>query len=482
MSDPHQTGERHSSLETQENKYLHYCTAYNRIPVTTFTDVVSGRRDDRKEYRRMVDFVMRGGADEIVVQYLDRFGRNPKEILRRYWELQDHGISVVATDEDIREELVLLVRAGIAGAESRRNSERVRANMGSAIKKGIHVGRPPYGLQSVKDVKGDGVTVRWEFDPAEAPLVREMWQLAVKENLGYKSIADRMTAGGHCARGGRPFASYTVEKILTNPAIMGTLVYGTKPRKGNPKMDIVEIPEFFPAMLSQEEWQQLRERQRIRAEAPRGRAHSSEYMLSGIARCGHCGGPMVGKAGYSYKGKQYRNYYCSKAMRSRGMCSYYNGHSAAKLENMILDYLGQFSDPIRVREYLAIAESKDTERYEAELKRIEKRLKDMDTEFLSRLNDLLKRKILTETEFAQANESARSQKEDLEVRKAELTKLIKQAKSSEAMIQKIPHSIKTFTEAFKFLEPRQQKAHLQTILSAARIYNDGRIELEFRGE
>ena len=191
---------------------------------------------------------------------------------------------------------------------------------------------------------------------------------------------------------------------------------------------------------------------------------------------------MVGKAGYSYKGKQYRNYYCSKAMRSRGMCSYYNGHSAAKLENMILDYLGQFSDPIRVREYLAIAESKDTERYEAELRRIEKRLKDMDTEFLSRLNDLLKRKILTEEEFAQANEASRSQKADLEVRKAELTKLIKQAKSSEAMIQKIPQAIKTFTEAFKSLEPRQQKAHLQTILSAARIYNDGLIELEFRGE
>jgi hypothetical protein len=43
-------------------------------------------------------------------------------------------------------------------------------------------------------------------------------------------------------------------------------------------------------------------------EAPRGKVHSSEYLLSGIAKCGHCGGPKVGKAGYAYNGKQYKNH------------------------------------------------------------------------------------------------------------------------------------------------------------------------------
>ena len=26
--------------------------------------------------------------------------------------------------------------------------------MGTAIRKGIHVGRPPYGLEAIKDIKG----------------------------------------------------------------------------------------------------------------------------------------------------------------------------------------------------------------------------------------------------------------------------------------------------------------------------------------
>lgn len=257
VSDLKQMGERHNSLETQETRFQEYCQRYSLTPIATFTDVVTGRRDDREEYLRMVDCAKQGGADVIVVQFLDRFGRNPKEILQRYWELEAHEVSVVATDEDIREELVLLVKAGMAGAESRQISERVRANIGTAVSKGVHAGRPPYGLRPIKDVTEGKVIIHWELEPEEAPVVREMYRLAVEENLGYKAIADRLSAKEYRAHAGRPFAAYTVQRILTNPAGMGTLVYGRRPRKGNPRMDHVEIPGFFPAILSVEEGKRL---------------------------------------------------------------------------------------------------------------------------------------------------------------------------------------------------------------------------------
>jgi site-specific DNA recombinase len=214
--------------------------------------------------------------------------------------------------------------------------------------------------------------------------------------------------------------------------------------------------------------------------APRGRAYSSEYLLSDIAKCGHCGGPMVGKVGYAYKGKQYKNYYCSRATKSRAQCPFYNGHSAAKLESEILKYLGEFSDPIKVRLYLASTEKQDTEKYEVELKGVEKRLADLEAQLITQLDGLLKRKILTEQEFARVNEKVRSQKADLENRKEQLTRLLSQARASEALIERVPRVIKTFVEAFQSLEPRQQKSHLQTILKSANVYKDGRIELEFR--
>lgn len=52
--------------------------------------------------------------------------------------------------------------------------------------------------------------------------------------------------------------------------------------------------------------------------------------------------------------------------------------------------------------------------------------------------------------------------------------------ATEAMVERVPLAIQTFEEAFQSLEPRQQKAQLQTILKAANVYKDGRIELEFR--
>ena len=81
----------------------------------------------------MVEYALAGNAEVIVVQFLDRFGRNSREILQRYWQLEDFGVKVVTTDEDIKDELLLLIKAGSAGAESKRTSERVRANMSRAV-------------------------------------------------------------------------------------------------------------------------------------------------------------------------------------------------------------------------------------------------------------------------------------------------------------------------------------------------------------
>ncbi len=44
---------------------------------------------------------------------------------------------------------------------------------------------------------------RWELHPVEAPIARQMFRLAVEENLGYKGIADRLTQMGFLGWVGR---------------------------------------------------------------------------------------------------------------------------------------------------------------------------------------------------------------------------------------------------------------------------------------
>ena len=422
----------------------------------------------------MVEYAIQGNTDVIVVQYLDRFGRNPREILQRYWELQDAGVSVVATDEDINEELILLIKAGIAGAESRRTSERVRANMSRAVEKGVHAARAPFGLRRIYH----GKEVSWEKDPVEASAVKEMYRLSVEENRGYKAIADLLNEAGHHARSGRPFSSFTIQRVLSNEAMMGDLTYGKKPKKGNPQQELVRVKAFFPAIFNETEWTTLQKRLEIRRESSRGRAHSSEYLLSGIARCGYCGGPMTGKAAASYKGRQYRNYWCSRATRSRALCEHYNGHSTTKLESAVLEYLSQFSDPEIVKQHIESADQAELTARETELKDIELALADLDSQFTQNLG-FMRRGVLNEQEFVKANNLAREQVSALQTQKGSLAEWVDQQKERDQTTERVPGMVKTFIEDFQAMEPRVRKSHLQTILKSAHVRRNS-IELEFR--
>ena len=235
VSSERQAREDRSSLGTQEARIRAEVSTRDGILVKLFCDVESGRRDDRPEYQRMVRYVLEEDVDVVLVQYLDRFGRNPKEILSRIWELEEHGVSVEATDQNIKDdELMLMVHAGVAGQESKRTSERVRANMGSSARKGTHSGKAPYGFRPVREIKdGRAVVVRWEIEETEAEIIREMARLSSEENLGFKAISDNLNDRG-MRRESRHWVPSSIQQILRNPVIKGLTVYGRNQKKGNP--------------------------------------------------------------------------------------------------------------------------------------------------------------------------------------------------------------------------------------------------------
>ena len=94
------------------------------------------------------------------------------------------------------------------------------------------------------------------------------------------------------------------------------------------------------------------------------------------------------RKGYARKGRQYRNYYCTTAMTSRARCAYYNGHATGKLEAAILEHLGQYSDPKKVRELLDASEKQEIRRRGTELKQVERRLAEVEADFAVELSQL----------------------------------------------------------------------------------------------
>ena len=187
----------------------------------------------------------------------------------------------------------------------------------------------------------------------------------------------------------------------------------------------------------------------------------------------------MGKKGAMWKGKHYVNYYCSRAMRGRALCATYNGHSARKLETAILEYLGQFSNPHKVREHMAAAERRQIKQREAELRTTENGLAELEARFVQHLG-LLNRRVIDEAEFTRANESIRGQRVALAERQQDLEQWLGEQRNKVSAAKRMPEAIRSFLEDFRSMDVRVQKAKLQTILAAAHVHRDGKIELDFR--
>lgn len=351
--------------------------------------------------------------------------------------------------------------------------------MGNSARKGTHSGKAPYGFRPIREViDGRAKVIRWEIEDTEAEIIREMARLSSEENLGFKAISDNLNDRG-LRRESRHWVPSSIQQILRNPVIKGLMVYGRNQKEDHPAQELIEVPGVFPPILTNEEWDTLQQRMDIRKGAPRGSVHKSNYLLSGIARCGHCGGPMTGKTGGAYKGRVYRSYQCVRAKKSKEDCAYHNGHNAKRIEPAVLEYLGQFSDPKRVAQLLKESGSTELKRKKTDLTKLERQLTSLDKDFQENLA-FLKRGLLNDEEFAKANIERRTERASVEIRLAELREELHKAETTRESITSLPERVTSFAESFEQLEVPKAKAMLQMILKGAYIWTDGRVELEFR--
>ena len=94
--------------------------------------------------------------------------------------------------------------------------------------------------------------------------------------------------------------------------------------------------------------------------------------------------------------------------------------------------------------------------------------------------DLLKRELLNEEEFRRVNEARREERSQLEGRHEELAAAAADQHSRQEGVSALPVRIKSFLKDFGSLDVQRAKAMLQPILKTVHVYNDGKIELEFR--
>lgn len=179
------------------------------------------------------------------------------------------------------------------------------------------------------------------------------------------------------------------------------------------------------------------------------------------------------------KGK-HKYYVCTGKKMARQLCAEARSHRQTDLETAILEHLGQYVDPERVRELLDTQGQESDTRDDDELSRAITRLKALEQAFLNDL-DRVDRRVMTEDEYLTRQEVRRQEQEALKSRQTELEASVAAQHDMEAQAVAVPIKVRSFLEDFQPMAVPQAKAILQGIIKAVHVFNDGRIEIEFRG-
>jgi len=206
-----------------------------------YSDEASGATISRPGLQAMLRAARTGRYDTLLVYRVDRFSRRLSDLLDLLTELDQAGVTFASaiepfdTSTSIGRMLVQLLGV-FAEFERETIIDRVTAGMNAKATKGKWPGgRLPYGYQL------DPATSKLVPDPAQAPVVRDIFRLYTRDRLGTRAIAAELNARGLPTRPGKPWSgtssarcSPTPPTPATSPAATSASATSTSHSSGGP--------------------------------------------------------------------------------------------------------------------------------------------------------------------------------------------------------------------------------------------------------
>lgn len=134
----------------------------------TFSDTMSGARDDRPGLSALLDYVREG--DSVVVWKLDRLGRNTLHVLETVKALTDRGATLISTSDGIDSStaagrMMIGVLGSLAEYERELVKERTALKRAMSLANGTKFGRrkkvaDPSHIATARRMKDGGHTAR----------------------------------------------------------------------------------------------------------------------------------------------------------------------------------------------------------------------------------------------------------------------------------------------------------------------------------
>lgn len=371
------TGEGHA-IERQESDAsgLAERRAWSVLETLRDNDVSAAGKRRRPGFERLLELIERREVSVVIAWDLTRLTRNARDTLRLLEAGEAAGLTLAlvrGSEIDLSTpagRLTATVLAGVARHEIEQKADRQRA----AAAQRADQGRPPLGVRLT------GYTVAGELIEDEAATVRTLFQrFAAGDSL--KGLAAWLTTEGVATRHGGRWLASTVQGILRNPRYAGRAVY---------QGQATGKPGAWPALVEPEVFDQVAARLADPRRVTNRMGTDRKHLGAGLFRCAVCDRPCS-----SFSGHRYR---CPDAHVNR---------SRPQVDEFVLSVVrGRLARP-DLADLLPQVDSEEVARLNAEIGRLEGRVRKIEEDYDAELIDGRRYKVATEKASAELS-AARS--------------------------------------------------------------------------
>lgn len=344
VSTDEQAQEERFSLQHQREHIQQECKARGWDLIAFYEDTESGKSTrKRKGFQAAIEAMK--SADVLVVHELDRFSRNFRDTIIHVDDLIKAGKKLLAVHGDFdlstaAGEMQFRIIAMFSDYFRAQLGAKVHGGMTTKAKGGEYNTKPPLGYM----LKNKKLVI----NPDEAWIIKKIFDMYL-ENKGTRAIAEELNSLGVRTRQGALWSPFPIRNMLQNQVYIGNTVWNKTKRNDTkdikrPEEDWIAKDGTHEPIIDKEIFFQAQERMKRKSELG-GRVQSSNYLLSGLLKCGHCNSPMIGN---TYKGRTkksgetpvYQRYICS-GYHKQGICHFVYGH-CEEVDHAVKDRIKAF--------------------------------------------------------------------------------------------------------------------------------------------
>lgn len=307
-------------IESQIEQGYKKAAALGADVVRVFTDAgISGRTDERPSFREAVKYCKAYSVEYFICWSTSRFARNKLDAALYKRDLEKNGTRVmyVSVDLDNRTDSGWMMESMLEIFDEHYSRQISADTLRSMVKNAqdgfFNGGRVPFGYAAVPD----GKRKRLNIVEPEAQVIRDIFGFYV-QGLGCKAIAMLMNERMRLKRGMK-WNKNVVTATLKNEVYTGKVIFNkvnSYTNRMRPRDEWI-ITQSHAAIIEEHVFMGVQEIFAGRQPGEGGGSPHSNFIFTGLLKCGKCGLAMRSENGTG-RNKRYHYYNCSAAQKGAG--------------------------------------------------------------------------------------------------------------------------------------------------------------------